>query len=278
MKEINDIYIDNYKLTEKNKLLFIGGPCVIESENMVFNIAEELKKITSKLGINFVFKASYDKANRTSINAYRGPGIDKGLKILRKLKNELNLFILTDVHCKEDVNKVAEVADIIQIPAFLSRQTDLITAAAKTGKVINIKKGQFLSPESVKFIYEKIETAGNKNIMITERGVSFGYGRLIVDFAGIPIMREYGYPVIFDATHSVQLPSTGDNKTGGNRKVIPYLVNAAMGAGCDGLFMEIHPDPDNALSDKASQFYLDKVDSVLKTAVEIFNIVRDELK
>ncbi len=271
---VKEIYIGNKKIISREKFLFIGGPCVIENEEMVFEVAGKLKEITKKLNIEYVFKTSYDKANRTSIHSYRGVGLEEGLKILKKVKESLDINILTDVHCKEDVKKVAEVVDIIQIPAFLCRQTDLILEAAKTGKVINVKKGQFLSPESVKYIIEKIESVNNNNILITERGTSFGYGRLVVDFSGFPIIRSFGYPLIFDATHSVQRPSVGEAGTGGNRDVIPYLINAAMAAYADGLFMEIHPDPENALSDKDSQFYLDKVEKVLKKAKAIFDLVR----
>ncbi len=268
------VKIDEIIIGGDEGLVFIGGPCVIENEKIVYETSEAIKDICNELKIPFIFKSSYDKANRTSINSYRGPGLEEGLKILKKLKKDLKIKLLIDVHCKYDVFKVAEVADIIQIPAFLCRQTDLLLAAGRTGKPINIKKGQFISPHSVKYIFEKIESTGNKKIMITERGTSFGYGRLVVDFTGIPIMKRFGYPVIFDATHSVQMPSVGSNITGGEREVIPVLVNAAIAAGVDALFMEVHPEPENALSDSASMLPLNSLKNVLTKAKEIYEVVR----
>lgn len=268
------VEIDDIKIGDNRDLVFIGGPCVIENEKIVFEICEEIKSICEKINIPFIFKTSYDKANRTSINSFRGPGLDEGLRILKKLKDELKVKLLIDVHCRYDVSKVAEVADIIQIPAFLCRQTDLLIAVGKTGKPVNVKKGQFISPHAVKYIFEKIESTGNRKIMITERGTSFGYGRLVVDFSGIPVMKQFGYPVIFDATHSVQIPSTGDNVTAGERDVIPVLTNAAVAAGVDALFMEVHPEPENALSDSASMLPLKDLKSVLLKAKQIYEVIR----
>ncbi|MBN1898368.1 MAG: 3-deoxy-8-phosphooctulonate synthase [Spirochaetes bacterium] len=255
------------------KLLFIGGPCVIEDEKMLYHTAETLKDICHDLNIPFIFKASYDKANRTSIESYRGPGLEKGLSILKKLKKDIPVELLVDVHCPQDVGKVSEVADIIQIPAFLCRQTDLLLAAGKTGRKINIKKGQFISPHAVQYIIEKVESTGNKKILITERGTCFGYGRLVVDFSGIPVMKKFGYPIIFDATHSVQMPSVGENRTGGMREVVPALIRASIGAGVDGLFMEIHPEPSKAQSDASSQWPLSDVKTIIKEALKIREVI-----
>lgn len=270
MVQLGDIKIGD------NNLIFIGGPCVIESEELTFKTCEEIKKICDELNIPFIFKSSYDKANRTSINSYRGPGIEKGLKILKNIKESLKVKLLIDVHCQYDVERVAEVADIIQIPAFLCRQTDLLLAAGRSKRVVNVKKGQFISPYAIKYIIEKIESTGNNRILITERGTSFGYGRLIVDFSAVPVMKKFGYPLIFDATHSVQIPSVGDDKTSGNREAIPVLTNAAVAAGFDGIFMEVHPEPENALSDSESMLPLSQLKNVLKKAINIFNIVRNE--
>ncbi|MDD5065870.1 MAG: 3-deoxy-8-phosphooctulonate synthase [bacterium] len=261
------------KLMNKKSFFLAAGPCVIENEKMLYQTARTLIRITSKLNIPFIFKSSYDKANRTSVSSFRGPGLRKGLNILKGLKEKLKIPLLIDVHCTEEVEPVAEIADMIQIPAFLCRQTDLLQAAARTGKWVNVKKGQFLSPESVKYIIEKLETAGCREISITERGTSFGYGRLVVDFPGIPVMKKFGYPVLFDATHSVQLPSTGQGKTGGTREVIPLLLYSAVVSGADGIFMEVHPNPDKALSDRESQFSLSRVEKVLTKAKELYRVM-----
>lgn len=257
-----------------NNFLLIAGPCVIESEKSTFDIASTLKKITAKLDIPFIFKTSYDKANRTSIKSYRGPGIKKGLKILQKIKEELNIKILTDIHNKEEVWEAAEVADIIQVPAFLCRQTDIITTAGKSGKIVNIKKGQFLSPWEVKNIIEKLESVHCKKILITERGTSFGYNNLVVDFRSIPIIKEFGYPVIFDATHSVQMPAAKGKTTGGDRRFVPYLAKASLAAGADGIFMEVHQNPDLALSDGPNMYPLNKVEELLIKLKRIFEAVQ----
>lgn len=231
------------------KLFLIAGPCVIESEKMAFEIAEGIKKAAVGLKIPFIFKASYDKANRSSINSYRGPGLKKGLEILSKIKKAFGVPVLTDVHCSHDVAAVAAVADIIQIPAFLCRQTDIIVAAAKTGKTVNIKKGQFISPRDMKNIIGKVESSGNKKIMVTERGTCFGYNNLVVDMRSIVIMKRFGYPVIFDATHSVQIPGGLGDSTGGESEFIFPLSRAAVAAGADGLFLEVHRNPEKAMSD-----------------------------
>lgn len=254
--------------------LFIGGPCVIESEDMTMQIAEVLKRITDKLQLDFYFKASFDKANRTSITSYRGPGMEEGLRILKKVKNTYDLKICTDIHEPWQAQEAAEVADIIQIPAFLCRQTDLIVAAAQTGKIINVKKAQFLAPWDMKNVVAKIEAAGNKNVMLCERGSSFGYNNLVVDMTSIIEMKKLGYPVVFDATHSVQKPGGNGNSTGGNREYVPYLAKAAAAAGADGLFMEVHPEPDAALSDGANSLRLGEVEELLSVIKKIYSMVR----
>ncbi len=255
-----------------DKLAIIAGPCAIESEDVVFKTAEKLKEISQKLGIQYVFKASYDKANRTSIDSYRGIGMDKGLELLSKVKREFDLPILTDIHLPSDAAIVAEVADILQIPAFLSRQTDILVEAAKTGKVINIKKGQFLSPQQIILSAQKVEKSGNTNIVITERGVTFGYNNLVVDMRVFPIIQSYGYPVIFDATHSVQLPGGAGSASSGQREFVAPLANAAVAAGANALFFEIHPDPDKALCDGPNMIKLDDAYDVFARCNEIFKI------
>jgi len=258
----------------KNRFFLIAGPCVIESEELVFETAKKLKEITDKLNLDFVFKTSYDKANRTSIRSFRGPGLEKGLAIIKELKKELNIKVLTDVHDVHDVEKVAEVVDVIQIPAFLSRQTDLILEASRTGRIVNVKKAQFMAPWDIKFVIEKIESTGNKKIWITERGYIFGYNNLVVDFRSIVIMKNFGYPVIYDATHSLQKPSAGSGFSGGEREFIPYLARAAVAVGIDGLFMEVHPNPEKALSDAQTQYPLSQLENLLKQLIEIDKLVR----
>jgi 2-dehydro-3-deoxyphosphooctonate aldolase (KDO 8-P synthase) len=265
-----EILVENIKIGGNNMFVFIGGPCVIETEELTFYICEELKKICEELKIPFIFKASYDKANRTSIKSYRGPGLKKGIEILKKIKVKYQVPITTDVHCTTQVKEVSEVVDIIQIPAFLSRQTDLLIEAGKTNKVVNVKKGQFLSPYEVKNIIEKIESTGNEKIMITERGTFFGYNNLVVDFKSLPIMRSFGYPVIFDATHSVQNPGGLGNASGGNREFVPYLAKSAIACGCDGIFMEVHPEPDKALSDGKNMIPLSYVKILLEILKKIY--------
>lgn len=251
------------------KFILIAGPCVIESESMVLEIAEKLKRITEGLAIDFYFKASFDKANRTSIESFRGPGMKQGLKILQTVKDTYGLKIVTDIHEPYQAEPVAEVADIIQIPAFLCRQTDLLVAAAKTGKCINVKKAQFLAPWDMKNVVHKLEEAGSKNIMLCERGTSFGYNSLVVDMTSIFEMKKNGYPVIFDGTHSVQKPGGNGNSTSGNREYVPYLVKAAVAVGADGIFLETHPDPDSSLSDGANMIPLTWIPELLDKCIAI---------
>ena len=247
----------------------IAGPCVIENEEMIMTIAKELKEITEELGIDFVFKASFDKANRTSISSFRGPGLEEGMKILKKVKDELDLQVVTDIHEPYQAEIAAEVVDILQIPAFLCRQTDLLEAAAKTGKVVNVKKAQFLAPWDMKNVITKLEESGNTNILLTERGTSFGYNNLVVDYTSMIEMKKFGYPVIFDATHSVQKPGGKGTSTGGNREYVEYLAKAAIAVGVDGIFIEVHPDPENALSDGPNMIALEDVKVLLQKLIAI---------
>ena len=253
----------------------IAGPCVIESEKMVLSIAEQMKDITDKLGIPYTFKASFDKANRTSISGFRGPGIEEGLRILQKVKDTYNLPICTDIHEPWQAEKAAEVCDILQIPAFLCRQTDLLVAAAKTGKCINIKKAQFLAPWDMKNCVEKVRQSGNDNVMLCERGTTFGYNTLVVDMTGLRVMKDMGVPVIFDATHSVQKPGGNGTSTGGNRQYVEYLAKAAVSVGVDGLFMETHPDPDKAKSDGPNMVPLGEMEELLKKLQRVYEAVNE---
>ena len=257
-----------------DKLTILAGPCAIENQEILDKTAQGLKEITQKLGINFVFKSSFDKANRSSLTSYRGPGMKKGLQMLASVKEKYDVPIVTDIHTPDQAGAVAEVADIIQIPAFLCRQTDLLVEAGKTGKIINIKKGQFLAPEQMKSLIKKVEESGNKNILVTDRGTTFGYNNLVVDFRGIPIMNEFGYPVVFDATHSVQLPGANGTSSGGDRRFVPTLAKSAMAAGADVLFFEIHPEPDKALCDGANMIALDKAEELFDICNKIFKLVR----
>ena len=241
----------------------IAGPCVVETYKLATDVAKQLVKIGEKTNTPIIYKSSFDKANRSSNSSYRGPGIEKGLEALRRVKDETGLPVLTDIHEVHHVNEVAEVADILQIPAFLCRQTDLIKAAAQTGKVVNVKKGQFLSPWEIENVIIKITEEGNENILITERGTQFGYQNLVVDMRSIPIMQQFGFPVIFDATHSNQLPGGNGTSTAGMRDMVPYLAKAAVAVGCDGLFFETHPDPENAKSDASTQWPLDELEEVI---------------
>ena len=272
---MNEVTLGNIKIGGKNPIVLIAGPCVIEDEKSTLRHAEVLKRITEELKIPFIFKSSYDKANRTSIKSYRGPGIDKGLEILRKVKEELGIFILSDIHSAEEVRKAAEVLDIIQIPALLSRQTDLILEAAKTGRILNIKKGQFLSPWDIKYVIEKVRSAGNSEILITERGTSFGYNNLVSDFRSILIMKDFGIPVIYDVSHSVQMPGGLGEKSGGDRRFIQPLVLAATSVGADGIFIEVHENPDKALCDGPNMLPLAELPGVLKKVREIEKIARE---
>ena len=256
-----------------NPFFLVSGPCVIEDETVTLRIAARLKELTDSLGIPFTFKASYDKANRTSITSFRGPGIADGLKVLGKVKAALDVPVLSDVHRVGEVEMAAEVLDVIQIPAFLCRQTDLLLAVAKTGKPVNIKKGQFLAPWDMLNVIEKIRSVSSATPMITERGVMFGYNNLVVDFRGIHIMQQTGCPVIFDATHSVQLPGGAGSSSGGQREYAPVLARAAVAAGADGVFMEVHPDPDKALCDGPNSLPLDSLEPVLRQLAAIRAIV-----
>lgn len=267
------IKLNNFEIGA-NKLTILAGPCAAESMDILRTTAEGLKKVCEEMDINYVFKSSFDKANRSSITSYRGPGLEKGLEMLAKIKSEFELPIVTDIHLPEQAAIAAEVADILQIPAFLCRQTDLLVAAAKTGKIVNIKKGQFLAPQQMKSLVKKVEDSGNKQIMLTDRGVTFGYGNLVVDFRAIPIMKEFGYPVVFDATHSVQMPGSNGDSTGGDRRFVPTLANAAMAAGADVLFFEVHPEPDKALCDGPNMLALSDAKKVFGKCKEIFEIVR----
>lgn len=251
------------------KLTLLGGPCVIESEDFTLKMAEEIRKVCERLNISFIFKSSFDKANRTSINSFRGQSLEKGLEILQKVKDKIGVPVITDIHESNQAAPVAQVADVLQIPAFLCRQTDLLLAAAATGKAINVKKGQFLAPWDMKNVVKKLEAAGAKNILLTERGTSFGYNTLVVDFRSFPQMRELGYPVVFDATHSVQMPGGQGNKSGGQREFVPYLARAAAAVGIDALFMEVHENPDMAPSDGPNMVPLAQLETVLKGIVRV---------
>jgi 2-dehydro-3-deoxyphosphooctonate aldolase (KDO 8-P synthase) len=252
----------------------LAGPCVIEDEEMVMKVAKQIKEIAEEFNIEYYFKASFDKANRTSIDAYRGPGLKEGLRILQKVKDTYGLKIVTDIHEPYQAEPVSKVADIIQIPAFLCRQTDLLVAAAKTGKIVNVKKAQFLAPWDMKNVVNKLVESGNSNIFLTERGTSFGYNTLVVDMTGIVEMKKLGYPVIFDATHSVQKPGGNGTSTGGNREYVEYLAKAALAVGADGLFMEVHPDPDNAKSDGPNMVPLDQLKNMIEKLIKVYNAVQ----
>ena len=266
--------VGNIKIGGTAPFVLIAGPCVIENLSITLVIAEKLKEITERLNIPLIFKASYDKANRSSIKSYRGTGIKKGLKILKEVKEKVNLPVLTDVHCREEVQPTAEVADVIQIPAFLSRQTDLLIETAKTKRVVNIKKGQFLSPWELKNSIDKVKSQGNEKILITERGTTFGYNNLVVDFRAFPIMRSFGYPVIFDITHSLQLPGGQGTCSGGQSQFAEPLARAAVAAGIDGLFIEVHPEPEKALCDGPNSLKLDDIPEFLKPLIALDAVVK----
>lgn len=259
-------------------LFLIAGPCVIESERHAMMMADSIARIAERLDVPYVFKASYDKANRSSARSFRGIGLDEGLRILQRVKDEVGVPIITDIHESEQVAAVAEVADILQIPAFLCRQTDLLQAAAENGRVVNVKKGQFLAPWDVANIIEKLEATGNRQIMLTERGTSFGYNNLVVDMRSFPIMRGFGYPVVFDVTHSVQLPGGLGDATDGQAEYIEHLARAGVACGIDGLFMEVHDNPPHALSDATTQFALGKLEPLLETLLKIHELVRVAVK
>lgn len=271
---MNKVKIDNFYVGGGEPLVILAGPCVLEDMERCLYIGRGIRDICQELGLPYVFKASFDKANRSSFFSFRGPGLDEGLKMLQKIGEDLNVPIITDIHESWQAAPVSEVADILQIPAFLCRQTDLLYAAAKTGRVVNVKKGQFMSPGDMRNVVDKLHESGNESMMLTERGASFGYNNLVVDMRSFPIMRSLGYPVIFDGTHSVQLPGGAGTTSGGNREYVEYLVRAAVGAGVDGLFLEVHDNPDEALSDGPNMIYLDKLKELLQDAVAIHEIVR----
>ena len=264
----------NFEIANNKLFTLIAGPCQLESESHALKISTELKKITSDLGVNLIYKTSFDKANRTSIKGKRGMGLEKSLPIFDKIKKEVGVPILTDVHTVEQCSIVADHIDVLQIPAFLCRQTDLLIAAAKTGKVINVKKGQFLAPWDMKNVIKKIEDSGNKKILITERGASFGYNTLVSDMRSIPIMSKFGFPIVFDATHSVQQPGGMGEKSGGQREFVPDLARAAIAVGVGAIFIETHEDPDNAPSDGPNMIPLNELKTLLKKLTEIDSLIK----
>ena len=275
---MNQVKVGNYVIGGGEKLTLLAGPCVLEGLDRCLLIGRTIKEICERLDINYVFKASFDKANRSSYHSFRGPGLKKGLEMLRTIKEELGVPVVTDIHEAAQAKPVAEVVDILQIPAFLCRQTDLLHAAAQTGRVVNVKKGQFLAPEDMRNVVDKLHESGCDQIMLTERGASFGYHNLVVDMRSLPIMRSFGYPVVMDGTHSVQLPGGNGTTSAGNREYVEYLVRAAVGAGVDALFLEVHDNPEEALSDGANMVYLDKLEDLLKDAVAIHEIVRHKVR
>ena len=270
---MRDIKVGNI-IFGKDNLGIIAGPCVIENRDHSLEMSYAIKKVSEDVGIPIIFKSSFDKANRTSIKSFRGPGIQEGMRILSDVKTETGLKVLTDIHSPDQAGLVSDVVDIIQIPAFLSRQTDLLIAAAKTGKPINIKKGQFLAPWDVEHIVKKMEESGSQNILLTDRGTQFGYNNLVADMRAIPLMKKFGYPVIFDATHSAQLPGGSGGYSSGMRDMIPTLARAAVAAGCNGVFMEVHNNVDKAKSDAATQWPLDKLATLLFELKKIHNSLR----
>ena len=272
--------VKEVKITDKitvgnGKIFLIAGPCVIESEDLVMEVAKKMKEITDKLGINYIFKASFDKANRSSISSFRGPGIDKGLEILARVKEKYVVALATDIHEPWQCKQAKEVIDLLQIPAFLCRQTDLLVAAAETGKAVNIKKGQFLAPWDMKNVVNKFCEVGNENIMLCERGATFGYNNLVVDMRGLLEMRKFGFPVVFDATHSVQIPGGKGDSTGGNREYVYPLARAAVSVGVDGIFAEVHPDPDKGLSDGPNMLKLENVEGILTNLLKYDKLTKE---
>jgi len=268
------IKIADFEFGHERPFLIIAGPCVIESWETTFNTAKYLAELSRRLGFSFVFKSSFDKANRTSIDSFRGPGISEGLALLKQIKDKLNVALLSDVHETAQCQEAGEVLDVLQIPAFLCRQTDLIIAAAKTGKAVNIKKGQFVAPHDMGNIVKKVRDCKNDNVFLTERGTTFGYNNLVVDFRSLPIMQAFDVPVVFDATHSVQLPGGGGNVSSGQRQFVPTLAKAAVAAGCDGVFMEIHPNPDEAKSDGPNQVPLNYAEELISQLMKIHQLNR----
>jgi 2-dehydro-3-deoxyphosphooctonate aldolase (KDO 8-P synthase) len=272
----NNIKVRDIEFGKRLRFVLIAGPCVIESEKMILDIAEKIKIITDKLDVNFIFKSSFDKANRTSINSYRGPGIVKGLKILETVKRELNVPVITDIHVPEQAKIAASSVDLLQIPAFLCRQTDLIIEAAKTGLPVNLKKAQFMSPHDMINVIKKMEKYNNYSSLLCERGTCFGYNNLVVDMTSIIELKKFGYPVVFDATHSVQKPGGGGSFSSGNREYVFELAKAAVAIGIDALFLEVHNDPDNAKSDGPNMVKLDDLEEMLKYLIEIDSIIKEK--
>lgn len=270
-----EVHVNSVTIGGDRSLVLVAGPCVIEGEEVTLRIAKRIKEIVSTIGMGLIFKSSYDKANRSSLHSYRGPGFDEGLRILRRVKEELHLPLLSDVHRFEEIERASALLDVIQVPAFLCRQTDFIMEVAKTGKAINIKKGQFLAPWDICNVIEKVTSTGNENVLLTERGTSFGYNNLVSDMRSLAIMRSFGYPVVYDATHSVQLPGAGGDRSGGQRELVPQLARAATATGIDALFMEVHEDPSRALCDGPNTLSLDGVGSLLAQVKEIDRIVKD---
>jgi 2-dehydro-3-deoxyphosphooctonate aldolase (KDO 8-P synthase) len=273
---MKQIHLRDFVIGGGAPLVLIAGPCVIEDEKKTWEIALFLKDLARRLDIPFIFKASYDKANRTSFSSFRGPGFKEGLAILEKIQKGLQLPILTDVHRFEEIERACEIIDIVQVPAFLCRQTDFVIRVAEKARIVNIKKGQFLSPWEVANILKKAESTGNENILITERGASFGYNNLVVDFRSLPIIRKMGHPVIFDGTHSVQLPGGAGTASGGQREMAPYLCKAAAATGVDGIFLEVHPDPERALCDGPNSLYLSSLPDLLTTLKSIDRLVKEQ--
>jgi 2-dehydro-3-deoxyphosphooctonate aldolase (KDO 8-P synthase) len=271
---MHPVAIGSITIGAGHPLALIGGPCAIEGESFMLDVASRLRDITAKAAVPFIFKSSYDKANRTSIHSYRGPGLQKGLEILRKIKDAVGVPVLSDVHAVEEVKPAAEVLDVLQIPAFLCRQTDLVVAAARTGKPVNVKKGQFLASWDTQNIVEKVRSVGNDQVLLTERGASFGYNNLVVDMRSLVVMRSFDVPVVFDATHSVQLPGGAGTTSSGQREFVPHLARAAVATGCEALFMEIHPDPDHAPSDGPNMLRLENLPALLAQITQIDRIVR----
>ena len=268
------VTIESIAVGARQPLALIAGPCVIEDPVRTLNIGKAVKLVADKVGMPYIFKASFDKANRSSFSSFRGPGLTEGLKILAHIKQELGVPVLSDIHCITQIEAAAEVLDILQIPAFLCRQTDLVYQAAKTGKVVNVKKGQFLAPLDMKNVINKVREAGNEKILLTERGFSFGYNNLVVDMRSLPIMRSLGYPVVFDATHSVQLPGGAGTASSGQREFVANLARSAVAAGVDMLFMEVHDNPAEALSDGPNMLYIDQLEELLTDLIAIDQIVR----
>jgi 2-dehydro-3-deoxyphosphooctonate aldolase (KDO 8-P synthase) len=271
---MHPVTIGSITIGTGHPLALIGGPCAIEGNSFMLEVATRLRDIAAKAGVPFIFKSSYDKANRTSIHSYRGPGLHEGLEILQKIKDDVGVPILSDVHTVEEVEPAAEVLDVLQIPAFLCRQTDLVVAAARTAKPVNVKKGQFLAPWDTKNIVEKVRAVGNDQVLLTERGASFGYNNLVADMRSLVVMRSFDVPVVFDATHSVQLPGGAGTASSGQREFVPHLARAAVATGCDALFMEIHPDPDHAPSDGPNMLRLEDLPALLTQIAQIDRIVR----